>query len=181
CGSCTRDRYCARIGCLRKAHVGQGKQHANAPPCVSGQRNLGKASRTLLVHRHGGTMLLGKLVREIDNTLENMTTYKKNKWITEGKVRKMKAALARKTGRSEDELCLEERRRSTRVCVAEDETLPNSSFLENGSSRQRKDELKIYEVVHHLSCNITEFAILLLTYAAAYRLCWVPLMSNTEF
>lgn len=83
----------------------------------------------------------------------------------------MKAALARKTGRSEDELCLEERRRSTRVCVAEDETLPNSSFLENGSSRQRKDELKIYEVVHHLSCNITEFAILLLTYAAAYRLC----------
>ncbi|XP_027000849.1 bromodomain adjacent to zinc finger domain protein 2A isoform X1 [Tachysurus fulvidraco] len=96
------------------------------------------------------------VINEIDNTLENMITYKKNKWITEGKVRKMKAALARKTGRSEDELCLEERRRSTRVCVAEDETLPNSSFLENGSSRQRKDELKIYEAESLNNASVPE-------------------------
>lgn len=62
---------------------------------------------------------------------------------------RMKAALARKTGRSEEDLFLEERRRSTRVSMAEDETLPNSSFLQYGSSRQRKDELKIYEVLHN--------------------------------
>lgn len=59
----------------------------------------------------------------------------------------MKAALARKTGRSEEELCFEERRRSTRVCVAEDESLADSSLLENDGSRQHKDELKIYEVL----------------------------------
>ncbi|XP_058266096.1 bromodomain adjacent to zinc finger domain protein 2A isoform X1 [Hemibagrus wyckioides] len=96
------------------------------------------------------------VINEIDKTLENMTTYKKNKWITEGKLRKMKAALARKTGRSEEELFLEERRRSTRVSMAEDETLPNSSFLQYGSSRQRKDELKIYEAESLNSASVPE-------------------------
>ncbi|KAF5901524.1 bromodomain adjacent to zinc finger domain protein 2A isoform X1, partial [Clarias magur] len=82
------------------------------------------------------------VMNEIDKTLENMTTYKKNKWIIEGKLRKIKAALARKTGRSEEELCFEERRRSTRVCLAGD-SLADSSLLENGSSHQLKDELKM--------------------------------------
>lgn len=63
----------------------------------------------------------------------------------------MKAALALKTGRSEEELCYEERRRSTRVCAAEDGRLMDSSFLGNDSSRQRKDKLKICEVPHQLS------------------------------
>uniref|UniRef100_A0A8C5E4J9 Bromodomain adjacent to zinc finger domain, 2A n=1 Tax=Gouania willdenowi TaxID=441366 RepID=A0A8C5E4J9_GOUWI len=58
---------------------------------------------------------------DIDNTLENMTTYRKNKWIIEGKLRKLKTALARRTGRSEEEICFEERRRSARV--AEEENL----------------------------------------------------------
>lgn len=64
----------------------------------------------------------------------------------------MKAALARKTGRSEEELCFQERRRSARVCVAEDERLADSSLLEAGSSRHHKDELKIYEVPNKLPC-----------------------------
>ncbi|KAB5546472.1 hypothetical protein PHYPO_G00072420 [Pangasianodon hypophthalmus] len=96
------------------------------------------------------------VINEIDKTLENMTTYKKNKWIIEGKLRKMKAALAHKTGRSEEELCFEERRRSTRVCVAEDESLADSSLLEHGSSRQRKDELKICEAESSNNASVPE-------------------------
>ncbi|KAI5095905.1 bromodomain adjacent to zinc finger domain protein 2A [Silurus meridionalis] len=96
------------------------------------------------------------VINEIDKTLENMTTYKKNKWIIEAKLRKMKAALARKTGRSEDELCFEERRRSTRACVAEDESFAESSFLENGSSRQRKDELKFCEAESSNNASVPE-------------------------
>ncbi|XP_026887772.2 bromodomain adjacent to zinc finger domain protein 2A isoform X1 [Electrophorus electricus] len=82
------------------------------------------------------------VIREIDNTLENMTTYRKNKWIIEGKLRKLKAALARKTGRSEEDLCFEERRRSARVGVAEEESLKDSTLLERSSRRRPKEELK---------------------------------------
>ncbi|XP_053500356.1 bromodomain adjacent to zinc finger domain protein 2A isoform X3 [Ictalurus furcatus] len=96
------------------------------------------------------------VINEIDKTLENMTTYKKNKWIIEGKLRKMKAVLARKTGRSEEQLRFEERRRSTRVCVAEDESLADSSLLENGRSRQCKDELKICEAESSNIASIPE-------------------------
>ncbi|KAM3871785.1 bromodomain adjacent to zinc finger domain protein 2A [Diretmus argenteus] len=83
---------------------------------------------------------------DIDNTLENMTTYRKNKWIIEGKLRKLKAALARRTGRSEEELCFEERRRSARVAEEENLTLEESGLvLERGSRRARKEEPKITE------------------------------------
>ncbi|XP_061651219.1 bromodomain adjacent to zinc finger domain protein 2A isoform X4 [Phyllopteryx taeniolatus] len=79
---------------------------------------------------------------DIDNTLENMVTYRKNKWIIEGKLRKLKAALARRTGRSEEELCLEERRRSARV--AEEENLGlEESVAERSNRRGRKDEPRI--------------------------------------
>ncbi|XP_057685295.1 bromodomain adjacent to zinc finger domain protein 2A isoform X1 [Corythoichthys intestinalis] len=78
---------------------------------------------------------------DIDNTLENMSTYRKNKWIIEGKLRKLKAALARRTGRSEEELCLEERRRSARV--AEEANLGlEESILERSNRRGRKEEPK---------------------------------------
>uniref|UniRef100_A0A665THP2 Bromodomain adjacent to zinc finger domain, 2A n=1 Tax=Echeneis naucrates TaxID=173247 RepID=A0A665THP2_ECHNA len=77
---------------------------------------------------------------DIDNTLENMTTYRKNKWIIEGKLRKLKAALARRTGRSEEELCFEERRRSARVAEEENFSLEDSVVLERGSRRARKED-----------------------------------------
>uniref|UniRef100_A0A672TBG5 Bromodomain adjacent to zinc finger domain protein 2A n=1 Tax=Sinocyclocheilus grahami TaxID=75366 RepID=A0A672TBG5_SINGR len=86
------------------------------------------------------------ITREIDNTLENMTTYRKNKWIIEGKLRKLKAALMRKTGRPEEELCFEERRRSARVGVAEEESIEESCVLERGSRRKAKEEPKHTEV-----------------------------------
>lgn len=60
---------------------------------------------------------------------------------------RLKAALARRTGRSEEELCFEERRRSARV--AEEETLgleDSGLVLERGSRRARKEEPKLSDV-----------------------------------
>lgn len=100
-----------------------------------------------------------------------MATYRKNKWIIEGKLRKyvyhipqdysvsgkmfiylcvlsyrLKAALVRKTGRPEEELCFEERRRSARVGMAEEESIEESCVLERGSRRKAKEEPKKTEV-----------------------------------
>uniref|UniRef100_A0A8C5TIH5 Bromodomain adjacent to zinc finger domain 2A n=1 Tax=Malurus cyaneus samueli TaxID=2593467 RepID=A0A8C5TIH5_9PASS len=58
------------------------------------------------------------IVSEIDKTLENMSNYRKNKWIIEGRLRRLKVALAKKTGRPESEITgLEDgrRRRSSRL------------------------------------------------------------------
>ncbi|KAL7864396.1 hypothetical protein AOLI_G00158160 [Acnodon oligacanthus] len=96
------------------------------------------------------------VMREIDNTLENMTTYRKNKWIIEGKLRKLKAALARKTGRSEEELCFEERRRSARVGVAEEDSLEENSLLERASRRRPKEEPKLSEAESPNNASIPE-------------------------
>uniref|UniRef100_A0A8C5E7V2 Bromodomain adjacent to zinc finger domain protein 2A n=1 Tax=Gouania willdenowi TaxID=441366 RepID=A0A8C5E7V2_GOUWI len=78
---------------------------------------------------------------DIDNTLENMTTYRKNKWIIEGKLRKLKTALARRTGRSEEEICFEERRRSARVAEEENLNLVEKGLaLKRGNRRGRKED-----------------------------------------
>ncbi|KAK7881660.1 hypothetical protein WMY93_030069 [Mugilogobius chulae] len=73
------------------------------------------------------------VTNDIDNTLENMSNYRKNKWIIEGKLRRLKEELARRTGRSEEEFCFEERRRSARV--AEDET---ACLEPTGRGRRKK-------------------------------------------
>ena len=58
---------------------------------------------------------------------------------------RLKAALARRTGRSEEDLGLEERRRSTRV--AEEEAAEDSSLLQDRASRRgRKEEPKLSDV-----------------------------------
>ncbi|XP_067303017.1 bromodomain adjacent to zinc finger domain protein 2A [Pseudorasbora parva] len=96
------------------------------------------------------------VTREIDNTLENMATYRKNKWIIEGKLRKLKAALVRKTGRPEEELCFEERRRSARVGVAEEESIEENCVLERGSRRKAKEEPKNTEAESPNTCSVAE-------------------------
>ncbi|KAA0706892.1 Zinc finger domain protein 2A [Triplophysa tibetana] len=96
------------------------------------------------------------ITREIDNTLENMATYRKNKWIIEGKLRKLKAALVRKTGRPEEELCIEERRRSARVGMVEEESIEESSVLERGSRRKPKEEPKNSEIESPNNCSVAE-------------------------
>ncbi|GLD50029.1 bromodomain adjacent to zinc finger domain protein 2A [Lates japonicus] len=94
---------------------------------------------------------------DIDNTLENMATYRKNKWIIEGKLRKLKAALARRTGRSEEELCFEERRRSARVAEEENLSLEeNGVVLERGNRRVRKEEPKLSDSESPTNASIPE-------------------------
>ncbi|KAM8862204.1 bromodomain adjacent to zinc finger domain protein 2A isoform 2-T8 [Spinachia spinachia] len=94
---------------------------------------------------------------DIDNTLENMATYRKNKWIIEGKLRKLKAALARRTGRSEEELCFEERRRSARVAEEETLSLEDGGLAsERGNRRVRKEEPKLSDSESPTNASIPE-------------------------
>ncbi|KAG5281888.1 hypothetical protein AALO_G00049910 [Alosa alosa] len=99
------------------------------------------------------------VTRDIDNTLENMTTYRKNKWIIEGKLRKLKAALVRRTGRSEEELCIEDRRRSTRAGTAEEESLEETTLLERSTRHGRggvREEPKLAEAESPTNASIPE-------------------------
>ncbi|XP_019746819.1 bromodomain adjacent to zinc finger domain protein 2A isoform X2 [Hippocampus comes] len=91
---------------------------------------------------------------DIDNTLENMAIYRKNKWIIEGKLRKLKAALANRTGRSEEQLCLEERRRSARV--AEEENLGLEESVERSNRRGRKEEPKLSDSESPANASVHE-------------------------
>lgn len=59
---------------------------------------------------------------------------------------RLKAALVRKTGREVEELCFEERRRSARVGVAEEESIEENCVLERGRRRKPKEEPKNTEV-----------------------------------
>ncbi|XP_075955886.1 bromodomain adjacent to zinc finger domain protein 2A isoform X1 [Anarhichas minor] len=94
---------------------------------------------------------------DIDNTLENMATYRKNKWIIEGKLRKLKAALARRTGRSEEELCFEERRRSARVADEENLSLEEGGLAsERGNRRARKEEPKLSDSESPTTASVPE-------------------------
>lgn len=94
---------------------------------------------------------------DIDNTLENMATYRKNKWIIEGKLRKLKAALARRTGCSEEELCVEERRRSARVAEEESLSLEDGGLVsEKGTRRIRKEEPKLSDSESPANASIPE-------------------------
>lgn len=55
--------------------------------------------------------------------------------------------LARRTGRSEEELCFEERRRSARVAEEEHLSLEESGLSpERGGRRGRKEEPKLSDV-----------------------------------
>ncbi|XP_028685451.2 bromodomain adjacent to zinc finger domain protein 2A isoform X5 [Macaca mulatta] len=69
-----------------------------------------------LVHELNGSTLI---INEIDKTLESMSSYRKNKWIVEGRLRRLKTVLAKRTGRSEVEMEGPEeslgRRRSSRI------------------------------------------------------------------
>ncbi|KAJ8016273.1 hypothetical protein DPEC_G00005490 [Dallia pectoralis] len=97
------------------------------------------------------------VISEIDNTLENMATYRKNKWIIEGKLRRLKAALGRRTGRSEEELCLEERRRSSRVADEDNLSLEEEGHTERGSRRcTPKEEPKLSDTDSPTNASIPE-------------------------
>uniref|UniRef100_A0A8D0GHR7 Bromodomain adjacent to zinc finger domain 2A n=1 Tax=Sphenodon punctatus TaxID=8508 RepID=A0A8D0GHR7_SPHPU len=94
-----------------------------------------------LVNELNGSALI---INEIDKTLENMSNYRKNKWIIEGKLRRLKFALAKKLGRPESEISsLDEgrrrRRRSSRI-TEENGGLQDEEEEESRGRRSRRDE-----------------------------------------
>lgn len=62
-----------------------------------------------------------RIISEIDKTLDNMSNYRKNKWIIEGKLRRLKFALGKKTVTQENQVVsTEESRRRRSTCTAEE-------------------------------------------------------------
>ncbi|XP_032276404.1 bromodomain adjacent to zinc finger domain protein 2A isoform X3 [Phoca vitulina] len=89
-----------------------------------------------LVHELNGSTLI---INEIDKTLESMSSYRKNKWIVEGRLRRLKTALAKRTGRPEVEMQGPEeglgRRRSSRI-------------MEETSGMEEEEEEETVATVH---------------------------------
>ncbi|XP_061224747.1 bromodomain adjacent to zinc finger domain protein 2A, partial [Neopsephotus bourkii] len=59
-----------------------------------------------------------RIISEIDKSLESMAGYRRNKWVIEGRLRRLRVALAKRSGRPESELPPLEaarRRRSSRL------------------------------------------------------------------
>ncbi|XP_072511162.1 bromodomain adjacent to zinc finger domain protein 2A isoform X2 [Notamacropus eugenii] len=98
-----------------------------------------------LIHELNGSNLI---INEIDKTLENMSSYRRNKWVVEGRLRRLKMTLAKRTGRSEAELLGSEesvgRRRSSRIpeetSGMEEEEEEAAVALASHSRRGRRDE-----------------------------------------
>lgn len=101
-----------------------------------------------LVHELNGSTLI---INEIDKTLESMSNYRKNKWIVEGRLRRLKTALAKRTGRTEVEMQgLEEglgRRRSSRIMEEtsgmEEEEEEESTAAVHGRRGRRDGEIDV--------------------------------------
>ncbi|KAG8585679.1 hypothetical protein GDO81_005109 [Engystomops pustulosus] len=72
------------------------------------------------------------IISEIDKTLENMSNYRKNKWIIEGKIRRLKFALGQKAGRHDLHVNSVEEcrtRRSTRTNEENEDVMGDESAL----------------------------------------------------
>ncbi|KAK2516466.1 bromodomain adjacent to zinc finger domain protein 2A-like [Columba guinea] len=82
-----------------------------------------------------------RIISEIDKTLENMSSYRKNKWIIEGRLRRLKVALAKKTGRPESEITgLEDGRRRRSSRLTEETGLDMEEEEETRGRRSRREE-----------------------------------------
>ncbi|XP_069735525.1 bromodomain adjacent to zinc finger domain protein 2A-like [Phaenicophaeus curvirostris] len=83
----------------------------------------------------------GLIISEIDKTLENMSNYRRNKWIIEGRLRRLKIALAKKTGRPESEITgLEDGRRRRSSRLTEETGLEMEEEEENRGRKSRREE-----------------------------------------
>ncbi|XP_069826551.1 bromodomain adjacent to zinc finger domain protein 2A [Dendropsophus ebraccatus] len=85
------------------------------------------------------------IISEIDKTLENMSNYRKNKWIIEGKIRRLKFALGKKSAQHEQcnveqQNNLEEcrTRRSTRNEENEDAVGDESALLKPAEGEEEE-------------------------------------------
>nr|DBA32883.1 TPA: hypothetical protein GDO54_000636 [Pyxicephalus adspersus] len=83
-----------------------------------------------------------RIISEIDKTLENMSHYRKNKWIIEGKLRRLKFALGKKTGTQESQVSNPEenrRRRSARTAEENYDLPEDKGGLLNASADEGED------------------------------------------
>ncbi|KAM6112383.1 LOW QUALITY PROTEIN: bromodomain adjacent to zinc finger domain protein 2A [Phoenicopterus ruber ruber] len=81
------------------------------------------------------------IINEIDKTLENMSNYRKNKWIIEGRLRRLKVALAKRTGRPESEITgLEDGRRRRSSRLTEETGLEMEEEEESRGRKSRREE-----------------------------------------
>ncbi|CAN0015748.1 unnamed protein product [Bubo scandiacus] len=81
------------------------------------------------------------IINEIDKTLENMSNYRKNKWIIEGRLRRLKVALAKKTGRPESDITgLEDGRRRRSSRLTEETGLEMEEEEETRGRKSRREE-----------------------------------------
>ncbi|XP_067170265.1 bromodomain adjacent to zinc finger domain protein 2A [Apteryx mantelli] len=81
------------------------------------------------------------IINEIDKTLENMSNCRKNKWIIEGRLRRLKIALAKKTGRPESEITgLDDGRRRRSSRLTEENGLEMEEEEESRGRKSRRDE-----------------------------------------
>ncbi|XP_067880764.1 bromodomain adjacent to zinc finger domain protein 2A-like isoform X2 [Heterodontus francisci] len=85
--------------------------------------------------------LLGSsvVIREIDKNIDHRANIRKNKWIVEGKLRRLKRALAKKKGIREPDCNVEGRRRKQGLDSEEDH---NSTAAGNGNEESAKEETK---------------------------------------
>ncbi|XP_078545235.1 bromodomain adjacent to zinc finger domain protein 2A isoform X1 [Lissotriton helveticus] len=86
------------------------------------------------------------IIGEIDKTIENMSKQRRNKWIIEGRLRRLKIALAKKMGRPESEItCMEEQRwRRRSRTVAEEEEDDGGSGMDISKSKEEDCRAKRY-------------------------------------
>ncbi|KAM6395077.1 bromodomain adjacent to zinc finger domain protein 2A [Rhynochetos jubatus] len=81
------------------------------------------------------------IINEIDKTLESMSNYRKNKWIIEGRLRRLKVALAKRTGRPESEITgLEHARRRRSSRLTEETGLELEEEEESRGRKSRREE-----------------------------------------
>ncbi|KAM4046553.1 bromodomain adjacent to zinc finger domain protein 2A isoform 1-T2 [Anomaloglossus baeobatrachus] len=84
------------------------------------------------------------IISEIDKTLENMSNYRKNKWIIEGKLRRLKFALGKKVGRQDLQANSAEEgrtRRSSRIEETEDAVGDESVSLKAAEDEELQEEV----------------------------------------
>ncbi|KAG8452491.1 hypothetical protein GDO86_004324 [Hymenochirus boettgeri] len=67
------------------------------------------------------------IISDIDKTLESMSHYRKNKWIIEGKIRRLKFTLTKRTGKVETP---EDERKKHSECTMEDNGVVNVDGME---------------------------------------------------
>ncbi|CAH2224385.1 bromodomain adjacent to zinc finger domain 2A [Pelobates cultripes] len=82
------------------------------------------------------------IITDIDKTLENISNYRKNKWIIEGKLRRLKFALGKRASRPAPPVTtvVESRRRSSTRVATENDALEEDDLLQQSYMGEESEE-----------------------------------------